>query len=167
MAASGASFEDTFVAFRRTGSGYIHAILSVRSAFPSSSLFAARDFFEARFDLAVLDLSLSVTDALPSVLPSPHEPTAARALMAFLRRAYSPLAIAAHFEAAWGVPWRPIYEAARLTQPADDASAAVTQDLLEEHGLSWEAELAAIAPRVGIRLASLPTRGESRGPRPS
>ncbi|MBM4783210.1 MAG: hypothetical protein GQE15_36500 [Archangiaceae bacterium] len=148
MAASGASFEDTFVAFRRTGTGYIHAILAVRNAFPASSLFEARDFFERRFGLDVLELSSALTAALRSALPDPENPEAARVLVSCLRRPYSPLAIAAHFEAAWGVPWRPVYETARLMQPADDASAAVTQDLLEEHGLSWEAELAAIAPRV-------------------
>ncbi len=36
MAAVGASFEDTFLAFRRTGTGSIHAILAVRTAFPES-----------------------------------------------------------------------------------------------------------------------------------
>ncbi|MER2559723.1 MAG: hypothetical protein ABTQ32_03330 [Myxococcaceae bacterium] len=144
---AGASFEDTFLSFRRTGTGYIHAIVAMRNAFPASSLFTARDFFERRFGLEVLQLSLSVTTAL-SALPNPGEPTAARPIVSFLRRAYSPLAISAHFEAAWRLPWRSVYETARLMERADDASAAVTQDLLEEHGLDWEAELAAIAPRV-------------------
>lgn len=94
MAAVGASFEDTFLAFRRTGTGSIHAILAVRTAFPELSLFAARVFFEDRFSSDVLQLSSSVISALQSALPNPTQKVA-RPLVSFLRRAYSPLAIAA------------------------------------------------------------------------
>lgn len=148
LAAAGASFEHCFLAFRRTGCGYIDSLAAVRRVYPGVTLFEARTFFETRFPLVVLEISVPIVTALRLSIATPPEEGASRRAIAFLRRALSPLAIAAHFEAALGVAWRPVYESARLMDPADDASAAVTRDLLEEHGLDWEAELAAITARV-------------------